>query len=544
MVNLERDGLGKERLDHFFSYDGQKCADTEPDKNNNRNSRRLSRDSRRISRDSIKNKIDIESQIMPSSKEYQFLNGHSQINTGHESESEEYIDLRRDRYCNTPLRRRESLSNGSTCASNGGKKMSNLEGIKELLAYKRQRFQSMDSFESTVSLNSRSKRLVCKDGFVDIKYYNIPGYSSRFAKDFFHTLMDMKWRYITGLFTISFLLTWIVFGTTWFLIVYHRPDKKCLDNVDSWISAFLFSIETQTTIGYGGRAVTPNCPEGVFLLVIQTIVGMFVNCAMLGLLFAKLARPKNRGKTTMFSKRAVVTVRDGHLCLMFRYVDMRHRRLLDTNMRCVIIRPKLTDEGEFIPIDMADLKLTIDFQQEEYSMRLFPLFPLTIIHVIDEKSPLYAMSKTQLEQAEFEIIPILEGTVPTTGNSTQALTSYRPNEILWGHRFKPVFTGMHIGQKINRIDLSTLHDTYKESNTPPCSAEMFYKTQCKVDEGDDDCSSVSESNGYESGPASTYSTSYNQYSTTKTFLTDVEELSLDLNKDYMQHIPLMKESSA
>jgi len=472
------------------------------------------------------------------------------INIKNEIEADECVDVRSE-YCNLKNTRRDStdhrarsVSVVSATAGGGGirNKMTNLEGIKELLAYKRHRFHSMDSFESTVSLNSKSKRLVAKDGFVDIKYSNIPGMNSKYLKDIFHTMMDLKWRYIVGLFTISFILSWIIFGTIWYAIVFYRPDKNCLDNVDSWTTAFLFSIETQTTIGYGGRAVTPHCVEGVLLLLIQTIVGMLVNCAMLGILFAKLARPKNRGKTTMFSKRAVVTVRDGNLCLMFRYVDLRHRRLLDTNMRAVIVRPKLTEEGEFIPIDMADLKLTIDFQQEEYALRLFPLFPITIIHVIDETSPLYTMTKSQLELAEFEIIPILEGTVPTTGSSAQILTSYRPAEILWGHRFKPVFTGMHIGHNINRIDLSTLHDTYKDNHTPPYSAEMYYKTRCT--EADDDCSStISESHGYESGPLSSFSASY-QYN--KRFL-DLEcnsNLHLELRKDYMQHIPLMKESPA
>ena len=220
-------------------------------------------------------------------------------------------------------KKKKKKNNKNNDSDNENDKKNKLEGIKELLAYKRQRFQSMDSFESTVSSNSKAKRLVTKDGFVDITYSRIPGYSSRFAKDLFHTLMDLRWRYITGLFTVSFLFTWILFGTFWFLIVHYQPRKQCVDNVDSWISAFLFSIETQTTIGYGGRAVMSNCPEGVLLLVVQTIVGMFVNCAMLGLLFAKLARPKNRGKTTMFSKRAVVTVRDDRLCLMFRYVCPR-----------------------------------------------------------------------------------------------------------------------------------------------------------------------------------------------------------------------------
>ena len=42
------------------------------------------------------------------------------------------------------------------------------------------------------SMNSR--RLVTKDGIVDIKYINSPGIKTRFIKDLFHTLMDAKWR--------------------------------------------------------------------------------------------------------------------------------------------------------------------------------------------------------------------------------------------------------------------------------------------------------------------------------------------------------------
>jgi len=305
------------------------------------------------------------------------------------------------------------------------------------------------------------------------------------------------------------------------------------------VSAFLFSVETQSTIGYGGRAVTGECIEGVLLLVVQTIVGMFINSAMLGLLFAKIARPKSRGKTLMFSKKAVITVRDNNLCLMFRYVDLRHQKLLDTNLRAVIVRPKLTQEGEFIPIDMADLNLTVDFQQVEYTMRLFPLYPLTIIHVINEDSPLYSMSKQQLEQAEFEIIPILEGTVPTTGNSTQALTSYRPSDILWGHRFKPVFTGIHIGLSINKIDLSTLHDTYKESHTPDCSAEIYEKLHCKDEE--DYSASVSESNGYESGPNSRSSLNFNYHKNVDDISNDV---CININTESIQRLSSLKESSA
>ena len=340
--------------------------------------------------------------------------------------------------------------------------------------------QSMDVMQGTVkgSTSMNQNRLVTKEGIVDVKYINSPGIKTRFLRDLFHTLMDAKWRYNCILFTLSFLITWVIFGCIWYIIVeYHGPH--CVDNVNTWTQAFLFSIETQTTIGYGGRAVTSACPEGVILLVIQTLTGMFISSFMLGLMFGKLARPKNRGKTIMFSKKAVITVRDGYFCLAFRYADLCRRVLLDSNMRMVLIRPRMTEEGEYIPLDMADMALTIDYEQVEYTARLFPLIPITVIHMIDEDSPLYKLTKASLEESctrqDFEVIGILEGTVPTTGNTTQALTSYRPNEILWGHRFKPIELEHKINMEngMNNIDLNTIHDTVPENVTPEYSAERY-----------------------------------------------------------------------
>ena len=40
---------------------------------------------------------------------------------------------------------------------------------------------------------------------------------------------------------------------------------------------------------------------------IQSVVGVIISSCMAGIVFAKLARPKNRSHTVMFSKNAVVT---------------------------------------------------------------------------------------------------------------------------------------------------------------------------------------------------------------------------------------------
>ena len=45
------------------------------------------------------------------------------------------------------------------------------------------------------------------------------------------------------------------------------------------------------------------------------------------------------------------------------------------------------------------------------------------------------MSPKDILSSAFEIIVTLDSVIESTGNTTQARSSYLPNEILWGFRF-------------------------------------------------------------------------------------------------------------
>ena len=106
----------------------------------------------------------------------------------------------------------------------------------------------------------RKRRLVSQNGRIKVANTNVPGKRERYFGDLFTTILDMPFHWILGIYSIVYLASWSGFGTVWYLIHYLRgrhgfEDYYCVDNVDSWTTAFLFSIETQTTIGYGGRQV-------------------------------------------------------------------------------------------------------------------------------------------------------------------------------------------------------------------------------------------------------------------------------------------------
>ena len=347
----------------------------------------------------------------------------------------------------------------------------------------------------------KTNRFVTKDGKFSVALQNIGKHRRRYIQDLFTTFLDSRWRWLLLLFSSSFLFSWLIFGSLWWLVMVLRKKYNstavCIDNVETWTAAFLFSVETQTTIGYGGRQVTPECPEGVVLLVFQTLVGVFINCSLLGLIFVKISRPRNRKDTVIFSSVATICSRDSKLCLMFRISDIRKRILYDCNLRGLLIHPKWSKEGEYLPYNVSDLKLTIDNLQQEYAIRVLPFIPLTMMHLIDEESPLYDISAKDLADGNYEVVIILEGTVPNTGMVTQALKSYTSDEIYWGHRFKLLFDKQSYIRGQWNVDLTDFDQTYDDGGkTPVCSAS-------ELEEKEEE----SESNGYQSGSHSSSSTS-------------------------------------
>ena len=241
----------------------------------------------------------------------------------------------------------------------------------------------------------------------------------------------------------------------------------CVFNIHGFTSAFLFSIETQHTIGYGVRTTTEECPEAIFVMCFQSIYGVMIQAFMVGIVFAKMTRPKNRTQTLLFSKHAVICQRDGQLSLMFRVGDMRKSHIVGGGIRAQLIKSKQTKEGEILSQYQTELDIGIDGCASD----LFFIWPMIAVHKITEESPFYNMSASDLLQDRFEIVVILEGTVESTGQTTQARSSYLNSEILWGHRFDPV-VGYNRDRQGYEIDYSKFNEAI-QVDTPLCSAREF-----------------------------------------------------------------------
>lgn len=204
------------------------------------------------------------------------------------------------------------------------------------------------SFSAPVK--KKRQRFVEKNGRCNVQHGNLGGETSRYLSDLFTTLVDLKWRWNLLIFILTYTIAWLVMASMWWVIAYIRGDLNhghdssytpCVANVYNFPSAFLFFIETEATIGYGYRYITEKCPEGIILFLFQSLLGSIVDAFLIGCMFIKMSQPKKRAETLMFSQDAVISLRDGKLCLMFRVGNLRNSHMVSAQIRCKLIKVSL-----------------------------------------------------------------------------------------------------------------------------------------------------------------------------------------------------------
>ena len=102
---------------------------------------------------------------------------------------------------------------------------------------------------------------------------------------------------------------------------------------------------------------------------------------MAGIIFAKFTVPRARGETIVYSKNAVITIRNGALYLLCRVSDLRKSSLLEAHIRMLFVKKEVTEEGEVIPYYQFDLECGSELDGSNDRVLMF--WPTTLAHKID-----------------------------------------------------------------------------------------------------------------------------------------------------------------
>ncbi|HMN73290.1 MAG TPA: ion channel [Rhodoblastus sp.] len=246
------------------------------------------------------------------------------------------------------------------------------------------------------------------------------GLEADFWSDFAHRSLTVSWPVFFLGATLAFLSLNCVFAT-----IYSLGDRPIANADGDFLHYLFFSIQTLTTVGYGG--MYPQSIYGHVVASAELYTGVFTTALLTGLIFYRFSRPRAR---ILFAERAVVTTHDGNRSLMLRAANERLNAISAPVAKVWLSTTIRTAEGETFR-RFAELPLL---------RAQSPLFVLswTIIHAIDETSPLFGMDAAALEAAEGSIVVMIEGYDESAAQTVRARKTYLSPEIAFDHRYVDV----------------------------------------------------------------------------------------------------------
>jgi inward rectifier potassium channel len=219
-----------------------------------------------------------------------------------------------------------------------------------------------------------------------------------------------------------------------------------------FLRAFFFSIHTSATIGYG--SIVPVGIVTNVLVALESVVSLLGLAVVTGLVFARFSRPV---ADILFSQNAVMSWIGNQRAFEFRIINTRNNQIIDLHVRLLVSRFEINASG-------ASVRRYYPLRLERESVVFFPL-SWTIVHTIDQDSPLYGVTQEELTASGAEFLILLTGMDETFSQVVNARSSYRASEIIWDAKFSDIFVYDSEGRTAD-IDIKRFHDTVRISSPP------------------------------------------------------------------------------
>lgn len=237
-------------------------------------------------------------------------------------------------------------------------------------------------------------------------------------RDPYHAALTVGWGWFSAGAAALYILINLLFALAYFLkagtIAHARPGQ--------FLDAFFFSIETFATVGYG--EMYPADTYSHTVAGVEIIVGMAFTAIATGLIFVRFSKPRAK---IVYAERPVVAQYDGHPTLMIRIANARMNVMTDTSVRLSALLVSLSREGQ-------SFRRGVELKLVNSRIAVFAM-TFTVLHVIDEDSPLYGLSEEQWIEGRVRLFLTLQAHDPALGVTVHDLASYDPEKVAHGMRY-------------------------------------------------------------------------------------------------------------
>ena len=290
----------------------------------------------------------------------------------------------------------------------------------------RKRFSQLKSEENTgfgTNSNSSGGRFYNREGGANVIRRGVNPLD-RFS--WYHTMLGMKrTKFLLSLFVVYVIINLLFAGIYYLIGVDHLAGIHYGHNFKNFTEVFFFSTQTFTTVGYGRISPTGIAAQSVSTF--EAFLGLLSFAIATGLFYGRFSRPQAFLK---FSHNALITPYKDGIALMFRTSPYKNNRLSE-----------------------AEVKMTMSMEVEENGRMITKFYNLdialpsinalvlnwTIVHPIDEKSPLYGFSASDIKNTKLEVFVFVKAFDEVFSNTVIDRTSYVSSEIVWGAKFQMMY---------------------------------------------------------------------------------------------------------
>ena len=293
-----------------------------------------------------------------------------------------------------------------------------------------------------VQANRIGGRFVNKDGSFNLKKDGLPLWK---RLSIYSYLMDLSVLAFLGIILVFYIVINILF--TGLYVLAGLDELQGFLAITEWgkiKEIFFFSTETFTTVGYG--RINPVGQVAHIIAALESLCGWLSFALVTGLLYGRFTRPK---AYLAFSEHALISPYKDGIALMFRMVPYK-------------INHHLTDARVVVNIafmEMEDDKPEFKFYQLNLERSRIDTLNMnwTVVHPIDEESPLLNFTSEDMHRSDLELYVQITGFDHIFSNMVMQRTSYTYKEIIWGAKFKPMYHESEDG-KTTVLELDKLNE--------------------------------------------------------------------------------------
>ena len=265
-----------------------------------------------------------------------------------------------------------------------------------------------------------SVRFITKDGRLNVKREGLGGFRNF---DIYHWLINVNKLQLALVILLGYIMINMLFAGIYFMI---GPENfggiNMSTKTSQFMDLFFFSAQTVTTLGYGH--IYPIGNGASIAAAAESLLGLLSFAIATGVLFGRFSRPQAH---LLYSKQILIAPYKNITGLMFRVANKKQYELIEAeaNINLSINNPE-TGRREFF-----SLKLEINRIN-------FLALSWTIVHPINEESPLFGLSLDALKERDAEIIILLKATNDTYSQTVYSRYSYKSHDFIEKAKFRPL----------------------------------------------------------------------------------------------------------